>query len=618
MRARLELRCWAWSFLSERAHATIPFTLPASEKPVFNNEGSWLFAIGEAGTPQNRRITVWDLGTQKQLFTLKNEHVLNQLALSPDERWLVAGDEEGYVSLWNLDKRSKQWSVKVHERRVDGIDFSPDGRYIGTASFDGSLKLLDAATGAARTLIDKSSVAFRKVAFSPDGRWLATSKSHGRQPAMLVGIASQRIVEFPGDGHVLPTFSPDGGSIATGNLAGSISLWEFDGNELREFKTWNADPENVQVLEFSIDGSQLISGHRRGSVKVWDIDNETEAAVIDVADNVYWLAMRPNSGQIAVFTNAGGIHFWQYERPEEGIRSQVHTESVRPVLFSPDGESIAVGEFKGIHFWRNEVQGGPVRILDSETGRCVQTLEGSLHGASWTLDGRHILASAEPDYVIRLYDVETGISKQSFAGHSDRAFTFVDPRSGGFVSYGEDGQLYLRDIVSGAVIRKRSLHQGYTGGFEFSSDSRRFAFAKGFYVRNVDVLEVEDEGSSVSLDIGYRWVFNLKFINAGRQLFVGSHEGRLSLFDIEANREIKEFVGHRRCLNAIAVSPDERQIVASDDCGQTIVWDVESGRPIVTLTPPGVPVTSLDWSRDRRRIVAGFKDGSVPHLDATR
>ena len=47
-----------------------------------------------------------------------------------------------------------------------------------------------------------------------------------------------------------------------------------------------------------------------------------------------------------------------------------------------------------------------------------------------------------------------------------------------------------------------------------------------------------------SIPLPRRFVRTLAFTTDGNRIFVGSHEGRLSLFDIETGHETKSFMGH--------------------------------------------------------------------------
>ena len=95
-----------------------------------------------------------------------------------------------------------------------------------------------------------------------------------------------------------------------------------------------------------------------------------------------------------------------------------HAEGVSSVAFSPDGETLASGNYKEIWLW------------DVTTGEHKQTLEGH---TDWVLslayspDGSTI-ASGDWDDTIRLWDGGTGKHKQTLRGaHRWGAFRDVFP-----------------------------------------------------------------------------------------------------------------------------------------------------------------------------------------------
>ena len=75
--------------------------------------------------------------------------------------------------------------------------------------------------------------------------------------------------------------------------------------------------------------------------------------------------------------------------------------------------------------------------------------------------------------------------------------------------------------------------------------------------------------------------------------------------------------GHRDRIVRHAFSPDGSILATGGDGGMTILWDVESVRPVVHLSGPGSPVKSLAFAPDGRTLAAGYEDRRVRLWDVT-
>lgn len=70
--------------------------------------------------------------------------------------------------------------------------------------------------------------------------------------------------------------------------------------------------------------------------------------------------------------------------------------------------------------------------------------------------------------------------------------------------------------------------------------------------------------------------------------------------------------GHNRCVNSIAVSPDDRQIASGGDDNAIIIWDVDS-KPMVLklLVKHASWVSSVCFSPNGKRLASGSLDDTV-------
>jgi WD40 repeat protein len=98
-------------------------------------------------------------------------------------------------------------------------------------------------------------------------------------------------------------FGPDGRTLASGSVGGSVRLWDVRAREPLGEPLGGHAPQNVQDLAFSPDGRALASAGSDGTVQLWDV-----------------------AGRRAL------------GRPLRG-----HVGAVFGVAFSPDGRTVASG-----------------------------------------------------------------------------------------------------------------------------------------------------------------------------------------------------------------------------------------------------------------------------------
>lgn len=74
-------------------------------------------------------------------------------------------------------------------------------------------------------------------------------------------------------------FSPNGESLATGNDAGTILLWDVTNPSLplQLGKSLIISPKAVTSVAFSPDGEKLASGDQAGTIRLWDINPKSWA-----------------------------------------------------------------------------------------------------------------------------------------------------------------------------------------------------------------------------------------------------------------------------------------------------------------------------------------------------
>ncbi len=669
--AAQEQRGWEWKYLAERMRATFPMSFPGGSAHMTRDGKRLVKIAGPRFSPDDNCVKILDLESGKVINEFIHDSTLWGLAVSNNGQWIVCGDHDGDLIVWNAQTGKKLWSVNTNDEqggvnRVLELKFSPDGRHIAAAYNDRRmLVMFDAMNGeellplgpfednlwsivfspdsrwiACRMANDRQPVmlinaATRKVAtkfaevspggvvFSPDSRWMATVTDNGKGPAALIDVATGTVAAKFSEklGNLRPTFDATGQRISTANVDGSITVWNWDGEQLDEVTTWHATERELQSITFNADGTCLASTDNANTVNVWNAATGKSLATLENSDAVS-IAFRASEvgdhwrDEIIIESTTSGIRFWRWWNNESGTKVNP-LNGAAEASFSPDGQLILVSTpmyFTGGNLYYHRHPYYPpetAAILNAASGLKILTIHAAIYAASWSPDGREIIATPASGDAIRTYDVATGEqTSRKFPGHSGR-FTICRASSNGkrLVSFSSDNTVRAFDYESGEEVLMRKINHGDTEIFhgaaaDFSPDASLIRLGEAIWdTRSVTLVSEYSRPG--------HWPKRGALSDDGKHVYVGRNGGLLTRFNIETQQEEMRFYGHTGAVLAIAIDPEEKQIVAGDTFGRVIVWDVLSGQPLVTLTTGDQRINSLDWSSDGRRIVAGKEDGTV-------
>ncbi len=171
-----------WDTASASDVATLPFDVNIYQI-AYHPDGNRLVVSTRNGT------SVWDTSTQQQLGTMDAVAFAfdSTIAFSPDGGRVAIGEQDGTVSVWDMNSYAQLYEVQPLQPgdfgvSVSSVAFSPDGSLlaVGGGPFaDGFIEnpafqivLLDASNGTAVASVNGSTRSSSFLNFSPDGTML--------------------------------------------------------------------------------------------------------------------------------------------------------------------------------------------------------------------------------------------------------------------------------------------------------------------------------------------------------------------------------------------------------------------------------------------------------------
>jgi WD40 repeat protein len=304
--------------------------------------------------------------------------------------------------------------------------------------------------------------------------------------------------------------------------------------------------------------------------------------------------------------------------PLELILQTPPAASVRSVVFSPDGSTVATGAGEG-----------GVRLYDAQSGALLRVIgEVGDRSVSFTPDGRALAAAGyHMDKLVGLFDVRTGKRLRTFAGHTEweTYATAISPDGASLASAGSDRQLLVWDLSTGALRYRIETKSLPVTALAFSPDGATLAGGCG----NEILLWDTDSGREIKAFDGHADVVcTVAFSSDGGTIAGGScdwkaHRGHdwprpegsgperseWRIWDATTG-DLKRTVEETGRLLALALAPDGNSLA----CGlnnDVMIYDLSAEAPgRVVKTFEGI-VTSVAFSPDGQSLLGGSHDQTV-------
>ena len=215
------------------------------------------------------------------------------LALTPDGKTLVTGDDKGVVIMWDLPtgKERRRWKVEYWAR---AMDVSPDGKTLAVSEYFSfrhpekektsyrRFRFWDTETGKPKLDLSKEiKETMSTVKYSADGKWLAACVGNSGQEkppgkVMLIDPVTGKVIRECAPPHktgaIGLAFHPDGKHIFSSGRDQLVKIWQLaDGKHVRDFGKVKERGNWISDISISPDGHLLAAADMSGKVMIYSL-----------------------------------------------------------------------------------------------------------------------------------------------------------------------------------------------------------------------------------------------------------------------------------------------------------------------------------------------------------
>jgi WD40 repeat protein len=359
-------------------------------------------------------VQIWDLPSATLRHRLSGPDIQHPyvIALSPDGKLAVTGNENGPCVIWDITTGKELRRIREQFGGFSAA-FSKDGRTLVVGCYGGTVIVCDVETGQQRPMSASPGAMVRGLRFSDDGRQLWGLAAWPIAWDLETGRELTRFAELPAlSGH--RALSADGRLLAVAQEPAKIFETET-GRERREIRAEGVRPEKMM---FSPDGRFLVLS-TDSALYGYDVVSATEAFKIDeqglkpyaFSHDGRWLVTSGSSW----FGPSNSVRLWDMSSFREIKRFEVPPGPVEAAGLSPDGRRLAtiLMVYKRDAPWLYELHTWDVasgrRLGATQLGRLSEPV------LAYAPDSR-TLATGASDGVLRLWEVATGKERHSFRG----------------------------------------------------------------------------------------------------------------------------------------------------------------------------------------------------------
>lgn len=438
----------------------------------------------------------------------------------------------------------------------------------------------------------------KALALSQDGKYLASGGETIKIWDLNLG---KEIATLSGHGNAVTglAFNPGAKILASGSYDGKLILWNPEKRKIiKEIEV------GYPIVKMFFEGD-LIYTNGNATLRIWDYKKGREIThrvkkeqILQSDEKTKKMRIRYYSPDGKYLCEVKNITETKVNPGKSTFRESLYKIGNPGSAASPDGERIAVAQYRSIKFF--DIENG-AKLFELTGDALISSIE-------YSPDGKMLISSCN-DSLVYLWNLEKRKLIMKFVGHEGKVNRAVFSEDGRYiVSASEDKTLILWDAESGNIVRKFEGNASKAYQVKFSPDMDYIALAcENKRIKMFDL----NSGKSFLLPGHLDAVECIDFSPSGNMLASGSRFNTIRSWNLEDFENENTFLGHDADIINLKYAFDGKIIASLDKKGVINLFDSQSRFIIRSfISMAGTEYRAMDVGPDGMILAAGLSSRS--------
>ncbi|WP_417851058.1 protein kinase domain-containing protein [Thalassoglobus sp.] len=492
-----------------------------------------------------------------------------------------------------------RWSLEVHQGEVNDVLITSNGKSAISCGDDGLIRLIEVESKTIQSTFDVHEREVEQIALSEDDTTLAASSSD--RTCSVWNLQEKELVRrwytYKGGRMTSVAISRNGRYVAAGNVDGVVVVTDLSNQKWDQSLAFDA----IETVAFLESPLRIVSGDRGGAINVWNLGQDILKRVdLSQTPASIWESHAPYVQTLLIGSKCevisggrdGYVRQWNADSG-----NHVVIRSAEDFCLASGGQLVVCGNYVTIYDLKHHTKKRTPIISTSRWHH--------LHAARNA--DRIVLASHER---VIVYDLEE--NREVMNRKIDRTINEIDISPDGekvaFACFdGKRNSIDVWDVNDARFDRVISAIQCDTVRYSPNGEFLAIGEMDDLLVFRTDDLQLEHR-----LSFHQSTLETVAFSPDSRFIAAGSHDRRISLWDLESGTLINSTKGHRDEIHSLDFSQSGLELASLTVDGLLSVWHTESLQPILELERPhGSSGTKVRFSQDGAAIIRLKDNGEL-------